>query len=69
MLEQSRRDDLESLGYVFVYLFKGALPWQSLKAKTKLEKYTRILEKKENTPLDALCKGMPGEFENILLAK
>ena len=62
MLEQSRRDDLESLGYVFVYLFKGTLPWQGLKAKTKLEKYTRILEKKENTTLDTLCKGIPGRF-------
>jgi len=58
-LEQSRRDDLESLGYVLIYLLKGGLPWQSLKAKNKLEKYARILEKKESTPLDVLCKGLP----------
>jgi len=65
-IEQSRRDDLESLGYVLIYLFKGTLPWQGLKAKTKLEKYSKILEKKENTPLDILCKGIPVEFANYL---
>lgn len=61
-IEQSRRDDLESLGYVLIYLLKGGLPWQSLKAKNKLEKYTRILEKKESTSVDSLCKGLPQEF-------
>eukprot|EP01016_Furgasonia_blochmanni_P009126 TRINITY_DN13778_c0_g1_i3.p1 TRINITY_DN13778_c0_g1~~TRINITY_DN13778_c0_g1_i3.p1 ORF type:complete len:424 (-),score=94.25 TRINITY_DN13778_c0_g1_i3:169-1440(-) len=65
-IEQSRRDDLESLGYVLVYLLKGTLPWQGLKANSKQEKYNKILEKKANTPLEILCKGLPSELITYL---
>ncbi|KAF0687309.1 Aste57867_20919 [Aphanomyces stellatus] len=61
-IEQSRRDDLESLGYVFMYFIRGSLPWQGLKANTKKQKYERIMEKKMNTPIEVLCKGYPAEF-------
>ena len=60
-IEQSRRDDLEALGYIFIYFFKGILPWQGLKAKTKAQKYEKISDKKLSTPIDELCKGSPGK--------
>ena len=53
--DQSRRDDLESIGYVLIYLLKGVLPWQGIDAKTKEEKYAKILYKKEITPPEELC--------------
>ena len=63
-IEQSRRDDLECLGYVLVYLIKGNLPWQGLFGKNKQEKYKNIFEKKINTSLNELCQGLPIEFIN-----
>lgn len=61
-IEQSRRDDLESLGYMLVYFLKGRLPWQGLVAETRKRKYERIMERKLATAPAALCAGLPGEF-------
>lgn len=61
-IEQSRRDDLESLGFLMVYLLCGRLPWQGLKAETKCEKYARIKKVKEDTSVFELCEGLPNEI-------
>lgn len=55
-IEQSRRDDMESLGYVLMYFNRGSLPWQGLKAATKLQKYERISERKMSSTIEELCK-------------
>jgi len=65
-IEQSRRDDLESLGFVLMYFNRGKLPWQGLRAKTKKEKYVKIMEKKITTPISLLCKDFPNEFATYL---
>ena len=65
-IEQSRRDDMESLGYVLMYFNRGSLPWQGFKAATKKQKYEKISEKKMSTPVEVLCKGFPAEFAMYL---
>ena len=67
LTEQSRRDDLESLGHVFLYFLRGSLPWQGLKAATNKQKYEKIGEKKQNTPIPELCEGFPGKWLVIVL--
>lgn len=64
--EQSRRDDLEGAAYVLLYLMKGELPWQGIRAKTKDEKYQKIKEAKVDTPVEQMCEGYPSEMAEYL---
>ena len=60
-IEQSRRDDIEGIGYVLVYFYLGRLPWQGKQDKGKPH-VSKIMEKKLITPPEILCKKMPVEF-------
>ncbi|CCE62741.1 hypothetical protein TPHA_0D01000 [Tetrapisispora phaffii CBS 4417] len=65
--EQSRRDDLESLGHVFFYFLKGSLPWQGLKAPNNKLKYEKIgLTKQKLKPEDLLSNNIPVQFATYL---
>ncbi|CAL8132041.1 unnamed protein product [Orchesella dallaii] len=65
-MEQGRRDDMESLGYVLIYFHRGDLPWQGLTAATQKQKFEKVGEKKMSIPVEVLCKGYPTEFAMYL---
>lgn len=64
-IELSRRDDLESIGYLLIYFIKGVLPWQKLGPKgiSREQRYRLIYECKKNTTIEQLCQGLPKEFK------
>lgn len=63
-IEQSRRDDLESLGYMIIYFCKkGNLPWKGIKDSNNILKYKKILKKKILTSVEMLCLDMPSKLK------
>ena len=64
--EQSRRDDLEAIGYVLMYFLRGSLPWQGLHVNKGEDRYKKILIKKKGTSPEELCKGFPKEFADYI---
>ena len=66
-IEQSRRDDLEAIGYLLVYFMKGGrLPWMGLKVDGIRERYKEIGHKKEEMRTAELCYQIPREFGTYL---
>src|SRR5215471_3964457 len=68
-LEQSRRDDLESLAYVLIYLFRGSLPWYKPKttATARRSNHSRMLRKKMELTPEVLCEECPEELALFLV--
>lgn len=64
--EQSRADDLESIGYLFVYLLTGTLPWVGVNAENMKQKWQTIWCLKMTTSIDRVCEGIPREFATFL---
>ncbi|GMF16307.1 unnamed protein product [Phytophthora fragariaefolia] len=56
----SRRDDIESLLYVLIYLMRGDLPWQQAASDAE---GARI---KKTTSVDQLCSSLPREWGAML---
>ena len=61
-IEQGRRDDLEALGYILIYLLKGKLPWENLQEATTSTKKEALIKIKVHLALEDLCEGCPSQF-------
>ncbi|KAJ3204653.1 hypothetical protein HDU82_005696 [Entophlyctis luteolus] len=64
--ELSRRDDLEQLGYVLVYLAKGSLPWERVQEADARQTYNKVAEVKRAVSIGSLCDGLPPQFAEYL---
>jgi casein kinase 1 epsilon len=60
-IQQSRRDDLESLGYVIIYLAKGGLPWQGLRSSKDVSRKKKVAKMKEELSVETLCSDLPSQ--------
>ena len=60
--EQSRRDDIESIGYMIIFLMKKKLPWQGIKGHSYKECYHKLYLMKKYINLEELCSGLPSEI-------
>ena len=66
-ISQSRRDDLESIGYVLMYFMTGTLPWKIFSSLPYEERMRKIKYSKKKTPVKDMCKKCPEEFHTYLV--
>ena len=60
--ETTRKDELESLGLLFIYLHQGFLPWSNIKVKSPRDAVKYIVSIRQNISLEELCSKMPREM-------
>lgn len=65
--ELSRRDDLESIAYLMVYMFKGNLPWNEIRSELTFKNFSKIKESKEQISLTELIQGFPKEMKQFIM--
>lgn len=66
-VEYCRRCDLESIGYLLVYLLAGALPWQGLQSPPNYDTNAIILGVKMQVVPHMLCENLPPVFKEYFL--
>ena len=65
-IEQTRKDELESLGLVIIYLYQGFLPWSNLKCKDLYQGLCIIKKLKLKITNEELCKDLPKEIYDYM---
>jgi serine/threonine protein kinase len=60
--EQSRRDDMEALLYLWLYLLRGTLPWVGIDEQDFYKKCDKISKRKAAISPEVLCANLPSEF-------
>ncbi|KAG5486655.1 hypothetical protein CUR178_08022 [Leishmania enriettii] len=63
---QSRRDDLEQLVYIMIYMYRGRLPWSGLSIKDLSAKERKIGQIKADLSCSQICAKCPQAFEHLL---
>ena len=60
--ELSRRDDIESLLLMLIYLLKGSLPWSRLFVGTRIPSFDEVNDNEDYSNTTKLCEGIPNVF-------
>jgi len=64
--EQGRKEDLEAICYLLIYLMRGNLPWQFFSSKNKKILWNNVGKIKLEIPLTELCSSVCFCFRELL---